>query len=134
MQRFKATLAALMCVCLTNPSAFAETVPSPSPKTPSHARPPYESGQLRGDECILHALNRFTFGPRPGDLEAVRAMGLEKWFDKQLHPDSIDQSALEARLAQFPAMQWSAEDLLYRLPSNAVIRQAADGKIAVPDG
>jgi uncharacterized protein (DUF1800 family) len=89
---------------------------------------------LQGDERILHALNRFTFGARPGDLEAVRAMGLERWFSQQLHPETIDNSGLEARLAQFPAMQWSPQDLLVRLPSNAMIRQAADGKVAIPDG
>jgi uncharacterized protein (DUF1800 family) len=89
---------------------------------------------LHGDERILHALNRFTFGPRFGDLEAVRVMGLEKWFTQQLHPETLDQSDLLARLAQFPAMQWSPQDLLFRLPSNAVIRQAADGKAPIPEG
>ena len=29
-------------------------------------------------------------------------------------------------------MQWSTEDLLFRLPSNAVIRQAMDGKLPFP--
>jgi uncharacterized protein (DUF1800 family) len=87
---------------------------------------------LSGDDRILQALNRFTFGARPGDLEAVRAMGLDKWFAQQLHPEAINNSGLEARLAQFPAMQWSPQDLLFRLPSGAVIRQVADGKIPVP--
>jgi uncharacterized protein (DUF1800 family) len=87
---------------------------------------------LQGDERILHALNRFTFGPRPGDLEAVRAMGLDKWFDQQLHPATFDETDLNARLAQFPAMQGNPQDLLFRLPSNAVIRQVADGKAQIP--
>jgi uncharacterized protein (DUF1800 family) len=90
------------------------------------------SEQLRGDARILHALNRFTFGPRPGDLEAVRKMGLENWFDQQLRPASIDESDLNARLAEFPAMQWSLEDLFYRMPSNPIVRQAADGKVEIP--
>jgi uncharacterized protein (DUF1800 family) len=92
-----------------------------------------QTGQLQGDDRILHALNRFTFGPRLGDLASVQAVGLDRWFDQQLHPASLDDSALQARLTQFPAMQWSSEDLLYRLPSNAVIRQAIDGKLPVPD-
>jgi uncharacterized protein (DUF1800 family) len=78
-------------------------------------------------------LNRFTFGPRPGDLDTVRAMGIDKWFARQLHPETIDNTELEARLAQFPAMQWSTRDLLYRLPSNAVLRQAAQGKAPIPE-
>ena len=40
--------------------------------------------------------------------------------------------ALEARLNQFPALQWSVQDLLYRLPSNGMIRQAIEGKVPVP--
>src|ERR1700722_13111943 len=51
--------------------------------------------QIRGDERVLQALNRFTFGPRPGDVAAVRAMGVKGWFERQLNPLSIDDSALE---------------------------------------
>ncbi len=65
-------------------------------------------------------------------MDAVRAIGLEAWFNQQLHPESLDQSALNARLAQFPAMQWSTADLLYRMPSNAIIRQAINGRFPIP--
>ena len=88
---------------------------------------------LDGDMRILHALNRFTFGPKPGDVEAVRAEGLDKWFERQLHPAKIDEADLNARLSQFPAMQWTPEELLYRVPSNAIIRQTLDGKLPVPE-
>jgi uncharacterized protein (DUF1800 family) len=88
--------------------------------------------QMQGDQRILHALNRFTFGPRPGDLAAVRTEGLDRWFEEQLHPTSIDDSALNTRLSQFPALQWSPDELLYRLPSNAVIRQIIAGKLPMP--
>jgi uncharacterized protein (DUF1800 family) len=100
---------------------------------PAAARPAYHPSQIQGDGRILHALNRFTFGPRPGDLEAVRALGLDRWFDQQLQPAAIDQSELNARLAQYPAMQLSSEELLYRMPSNAVIRQAIAGKVPIPE-
>jgi len=96
------------------------------------ARRSYVSTQLQGDERILHALDRLTFGARPGDAAAVRAKGLDQWFEEQLHPGAIDNSALDARLARFPAMQWSTRDLLFRAPANPVIRQAASGNIAIP--
>ena len=51
--------------------------------------------QIQGEQRVLHALNRFTFGPRPGDIAAVQAMGLKRWFEQQLNPSSIDDSALE---------------------------------------
>jgi uncharacterized protein (DUF1800 family) len=130
MERLRAALAVLLCALLAAPAvpAIAQT---PAPAT--HGRQPYQSGELHGDDRILHALNRFTFGAKPGDLEAVRATGLEKWFAQQLRPDTIDNSALQAHLAQFPAMQWDTEQLLVRLPSNAMIRQAADGKVPIPN-
>jgi uncharacterized protein (DUF1800 family) len=112
----------------SQPPANAKSRQSYAPNSASNS----SQGQLRGDERILQALNRFTFGPRPGDLEAVRTMGLDQWFDQQLRPGSIDETDLNARLAQFPAMQWSMQDLFFRLPSNPIIRQAAAGKVEVP--
>ena len=35
----------------------------------------------------LQALNRLTFGPRPGDVQQVAAMGVDRWIDLQLHPE-----------------------------------------------
>ncbi|MDR3405430.1 MAG: DUF1800 domain-containing protein [Chthoniobacter sp.] len=89
---------------------------------------------MHGDQRAIHALNRFTFGPRPGDIDAARAMGLDNWFEAQLHPERIDQSTLNTRLAQFPAMQSNVHDLLFRIPSNATLRQAIDGHAPVPSG
>jgi uncharacterized protein (DUF1800 family) len=135
LERLKASLAFVLSGLLALPSAPAFAQSAPAPAAQPLAKPPrqpYQYGELQGDDRILHALNRFTFGTRPGDLQAVRTMGLEKWFAQQLHPETIGMSDLEARLAQFPAMEWSPEDLLVRLPSNAMIRQAADGKVPIP--
>ncbi len=53
---------------------------------------------LSGDQKILQALNRLTFGPRPGDVEAVKKMGLTNWIDLQLHPERIAENpALESQ-------------------------------------
>jgi len=87
---------------------------------------------LTQDQRALQALNRLTFGPRPGDVAAVEAMGLNKWIDEQLSPETIDDSALEARLAQYPAMRLSRHDLIERFPSPAMIRQAEQGKRGLP--
>jgi len=54
---------------------------------------------LSTDRKILHALNRLTFGTRPGDIEEVRRIGVEKWIALQLHPESIAENpALEPKL------------------------------------
>ncbi len=137
--RLNSCFASLLCSSLifTQLPLPAQEPSSPPPKPHSSPRQPYKSFQLNGDERILHALNRFTFGPKPGDLEAVKAMGpgsagLDRWFKQQLHPDSIDQSDLTARLAEYPAMQMAPPDLLFRFPTNGIIRQTIDGKASEP--
>ena len=137
MQLVQRSLAAILCFSLIAPP-IPDWAQSLSPKTKESAngsrnRPTYQSDQLQGDARILHALNRFTFGARPGDTEVIRSMGLDKWFEEQVHPASLDLTDLNARLAEYPAMQWNPEDLLFRLPSNAIIRQVIDGKAPIPD-
>jgi uncharacterized protein (DUF1800 family) len=72
--------------------------------------------ELSADEAILHALNRLAYGPRPGDIERVRQMGLAKWIDQQLNPNSIDDKALEARLDTYPTLKMSSNQLLADYP------------------
>ena len=88
--------------------------------------------QIQGDQRILHALDRLTFGPRPGELEEVKAIGLDAWIAQQLHPATIDDFALEERLQQFPAMHLSEEELTRKFPPGSIIRQVENGKISVP--
>ena len=90
---------------------------------------------LTPDEKILQVLNRFTYGPRTGDLERVRAMGLNAWFIQQMNPSKIDDSALEARLASYPAMQLSLKQLMEDYPSNDMIRAIVNGRgFGIPGG
>jgi uncharacterized protein (DUF1800 family) len=56
------------------------------------------------DSAILHAINRLTYGPRPGEVERVRALGLNKWIELQLSPARIDNSALDARLQRLETL------------------------------
>src|SRR5205807_5026265 len=53
---------------------------------------------LTEDQKITHLLNRIGFGPRPGDVERVRALGIDRFIDQQLHPERLDDAAVEARL------------------------------------
>jgi uncharacterized protein (DUF1800 family) len=75
---------------------------------------------LTEDEAILQALNRLGFGPRPGDLERVKEMGLQKWIEQQLRPDSIDDSALDARLERFTTLKMSSTKLIEEFPEAKV--------------
>ena len=88
--------------------------------------------QLEDRQRAMHALNRFTFGPRPGDVDAVLRVGVDKWFDRQLHPEKIDDGALEARLSPFKTLNMDARTMIEKFPPPQVIKQVADGKKAMP--
>jgi uncharacterized protein (DUF1800 family) len=56
---------------------------------------------LTDRQKIIHVLNRLGYGPRPGDVERVEKMGLQRYIEQQLHPERIDDSALQSDLAKF---------------------------------
>ena len=88
--------------------------------------------QVQGDERILHALDRLTFGPRPGELEEVKAIGLDAWITQQLHPATIDDFALEERLEKFPAMRLSEQELTRKFPPVASFARWRTGRYPCP--
>jgi uncharacterized protein (DUF1800 family) len=80
----------------------------------------------------IHALKRLTFGPRPGDVEAVTAMGVDKWIELQLHPEKIDNAALEARLTPYRTLHLSAREMAIDFPPPQVLKAVQDGKLPMP--
>jgi uncharacterized protein (DUF1800 family) len=72
---------------------------------------------LTADEAIQHALNRLAYGPRPGDVERIKQMGLAKWIDQQLNPQTIDDRAVEARLSGYPTLGMSTASLMAQYPN-----------------
>ncbi len=82
--------------------------------------------ELSPDEAIFHALNRLAYGPRPGDIERVRQMGLAKWIDQQLNPNSIDDKAVEARLDAYPTLRMSSKQLLAEYPQQKQVEKKAE--------
>lgn len=87
--------------------------------------------ELSTDEAVLHALNRLAYGPRPGDVERVKEMGLAKWIDQQLNPKSIDDSAVEARLTVYPTLKMNTAELMAKYPNpKQAAKQAEQGRQA----
>jgi len=68
--------------------------------------------ELAADQQVIHALNRLTFGARPGDVQKVRAIGLDKWIDQQLHPERIDDSSLDQFLNHYIILHEDQNQLL----------------------
>ncbi|MBV8357843.1 MAG: DUF1800 family protein, partial [Deltaproteobacteria bacterium] len=69
-------------------------------------RPSIRSGNLSPGQCALHVLNRLAFGPRPGDIDDVKQIGVEDWIESQLRPDSIPEpSDLRQQIASLQTLR-----------------------------
>jgi len=116
---FLAAILSFACV-LSLPVELPAGAAIPAPKDKKPKLDPSLKGlpitELNADEAILHALNRLAYGPRPGDVERVRQMGLAKWIEQQLNPNSIDDKAMEARLQDYPTLRLSTAKLIDEYP------------------
>jgi uncharacterized protein (DUF1800 family) len=146
MRRIPVVALALMCV-FTSPlpaqdgtpaapvvrqkPAKASTAKSPASK-PQAAAKPESLIPLTERERALQVLDRFTFGARPGDVDHVQAVGVDKWFDQQLNPDAIKDQALDRRLTDFPTLYMTPDQALALFPDRGTIQQVADGKKPMP--
>jgi uncharacterized protein (DUF1800 family) len=81
----------------------------------------------------VHALDRLTLGPRPGDADTVSAMGVDKWIELQLHPDKIDDSAMQARLEPYRTLRMSSREMATNFPPNPLLKAAMEGKVVIPN-
>jgi len=81
------------------------------------------------DAQALHVLNRLAYGPRPGDVGRVAQMGVQRWIDQQLHPETIPLPAdLNARLAALDTVNRSAgESLAEFLELRRAVRMDDEG-------
>jgi uncharacterized protein (DUF1800 family) len=102
-----------------------QTVPAPA-VTPAPA-------QMTAKQRTLHALNRLTFGPRPGDIEAVNEIGLDRWIEQQLHPESLPANpVLDAKLAPLDTIRMSTADLTRKYPAPQMVKAMIAGRLAFP--
>jgi uncharacterized protein (DUF1800 family) len=89
--------------------------------------------QVSGDDRIRQAINRLTFGPRPGDVEQVKAMGLKKWIGLQLHPDKIAENpVLLEKLKTFDTLNMSSKEIVRNYPAPQIVKQMVAGQIPFP--
>ena len=71
--------------------------------TPAAAETPSDTA---ADARALHVLNRLGYGPRPGDVARVKAMGVERYIEQQLAPNSIaEPEQLRRELASLDTLR-----------------------------
>ncbi len=93
---------------------------------------PNSARQMDPRKQALHALSRLTFGPRPGDVDRVTAMGVDQWIDQQLHPEKIDDTSIDTRLSALRTLRMNTKELVENFPPPQVIKAVADGRQSMP--
>lgn len=91
---------------------------------PAGLKFPYKKAGLTERQAAAHLLSRFTYGARPGDVDEVMKVGLEKWFLQQLSGALRDDS-LENRLSNYDAIRLSNNEVMRIFPKNAQVLRMA---------
>lgn len=120
-----------VCLVFLFISSLACIVPSllAKKKDKDAGTAPISQGEQRR---ALHALNRLTFGPRPGDVQQVAAMGVDRWIDLQLHPEKINDDGLDGHLQAFRTLRMSSKELAEDFPDGQELNQVLNGKKSMP--
>ncbi len=112
--------------------AVSPAVTQAAPEPPPAVRVTLPKTALSEDEQIMHALNRLAYGPRPGDVERVRAMGLSRWIERQLEPGRISDERAESALKAFPTLAMPVPELVrgYPEPDPKVMAKIQSGEMS----
>jgi uncharacterized protein (DUF1800 family) len=76
------------------------------------------TGIPNDEKTIVHVLNRIAFGPRAGDVDKIKAIGLPRYIEEQLHPERIPDATMSARLSGLTTLGMSSREIaeVYELP------------------
>jgi uncharacterized protein (DUF1800 family) len=98
----KKIVALLLLIILTQPLVFAQKHPKPK--------------SLTEEQRIIHVLNRLGFGARPGDVERVKAIGVEKYIEQQLNPEKINDTVAENKVRDLAVLNMPTAELYQKYP------------------
>ncbi len=119
---------ALLCLAALLASTLAAGISAQNMKMPASK----SAAKLSEDQRILHVLNRLGFGARPGDVERVKAMGIDNYIAQQLSPEKIDDSASEAKLQNLETLRMSTAELYEKYPQPGQLLRQLQQRGALP--
>jgi uncharacterized protein (DUF1800 family) len=111
---------------------FLFSFPAASAAEGKNPKTPAKPQVLSDHDRALHALERLTFGPRPGDIEKVLSLGADNWIEQQLNPGQLPNANLDSRLAPYRTLRMQPRELVLAFPNGQLIREAADKKRPLP--
>jgi uncharacterized protein (DUF1800 family) len=88
---------------------------------------------LTEEQRILHVLNRLGFGARPGDVERVKAMGLDNYINQQLNPEKISDSVAENKVADLSTLNMSTAELYGQFPQPGQLLRQLQARGVLPE-
>jgi uncharacterized protein (DUF1800 family) len=114
-------VSAILAVGLASSLVLGFKAPVQADSKTSKSKTP---ARLTDDKKILHLLDRIGFGARPGDVQRVRQIGIDKYLDQQLHPERVNDSAVEARLSGLPSLHMDVAEAYEKYPQpNQIARE-----------
>lgn len=124
----------------SSPSAGRAAGPLADPRSSAASGTPAEPAVRAGpvdpaaERRMVRLLNRATLGPRPGELEALRQLGIDRWIEQQLDPHSIPMpGALTRELDSLATLTMTPGELLAEYQAAiSRIQQGAPGTAATP--
>jgi uncharacterized protein (DUF1800 family) len=128
MKRILTTLTAVaLAACVAGAGLIA------ADEKPSALHLPWKAAGLTERQAAAHMLNRFAFGPRPGEVDAVAKMGVERWFERQLGGDLPD-AKVEEELQPLSALHMATAEIVRTYPPpGLVLRQAREAGVLPKD-
>jgi len=126
--------AGLPALAALSSPGLAGAAPGSGAPAGASLRLPWKQAGLTERQAAAHLLDRFAFGPRPGEVDAVVAMGLDRWLERQLE-GGLPDAKLATRLAAYPALQMSTPELLrlYPLPATVLAEARQAGVVPAKD-
>ncbi len=82
---------------------------------------------LSTDQVVIHVLNRLAFGPRAGDVERVKKMGVKQYIEQQLNPESIPDANVQAALKQLEITNMTTAEIFAKYPNPGALIQRLEG-------
>ncbi|HET9210272.1 MAG TPA: DUF1800 domain-containing protein [Thermoanaerobaculia bacterium] len=128
----KVTLRTATAAALVLCAAWAGAAAYTQEEKPLTVHMPWKQAGLTERQAAAHLLNRFAFGPRPGEVDAVVKMGLDRWLERQLGANLPDDK-VRNDLQVLPALAMSTDQILQTYPPvGMVLRQAKEAGV-IPD-
>lgn len=123
---------AIVSFAVATTAADAQTRTKAPKNTKVHSSAPTAPREQTADQQVQQVLNRLAFGARPGDVEAVRAMGVDAWIARQLEPTRIADTTMDTFLNHFPTLLKSGAELQAKYPpaSQVLAQLSAKGGIS----